>query len=229
MGKFVRQYWTAAEIERLRSEYSHVLTADLAAELGRNTSKVYKKAAKLGLKKTAEFVSENCRLLKHAQHGEEYRFQKGHVPANKGLRRPGWAPGRMAETQFRKGDRQGEAARNWKPVGTIRPDPDGYLRIKVREAVPGQEAYGFGNKMVWPLLNRYLWEQHNGPIPPRHIVGFKDGDRKNCVIDNLELISMADNARRNSIWSVYPRELAEAIQLQGALKRRLKRHGEEQH
>ncbi len=83
---------------------------------------------------------------------------------------------------------------------------------------------------MWPLYNRYLWEQHKGPIPPKHIVIFKDGNRANCVIENLELISKADNARRNVMWAKYPRELAEAIQLAGCLKRKIGRmqNGEKQ-
>jgi hypothetical protein len=145
------------------------------------------------------------------------------VPANKGLRRPGWHAGRMQETQFKKGDRSGIAAKNWRPIGTILPDAEGYLRIKVREAVHGKEPTGFGNTKVWPLYGRYVWEQHKGPIPPKHLVLFKDGDRSRCVIENLELLSMADNARRNSMWNRLPPELARVIQLNGALKRQIRR------
>jgi hypothetical protein len=129
----------------------------------------------------------------------------------------------MKETQFRKGNRTGIAARNWKPVGTILPDSEGYLRIKVREAQHGKEATGFGNTKVWPLYGRYIWEQHKGPIPPKHLVIFKDRNRANCAIENLELMSMADNGRRNVMWAKFPRELAEAIQLNGALKRKVGR------
>jgi hypothetical protein len=128
----------------------------------------------------------------------------------------------MRETQFQRGNRTGVAATNWVPIGTIRTDADGYLRIKVRDAVYGKEPTGYGNVRGWPLYSRWLWEQHHGPIPPKHIVTFKDGDRAHCVIENLELLSMADNARRNSMWSTLPRELAELIQLNGALKRKLR-------
>jgi hypothetical protein len=55
------------------------------------------------------------------------------------------------------------------------------------------------------------------------MVAFKDGDRSNCAIENLELRSMADNARRNNMWGRLPRELAEVIQLNGALKRKVRR------
>jgi len=128
----------------------------------------------------------------------------------------------MKETQFKPGQRSGKAAANWQPIGTILADHEGYLRIKVREAMHG-EATGFGNSKVWPLLGRHVWEQHNGPIPPKHLIKFKDGDRSNCSIDNLDMVSMADNCRANSIWAVLPRELAEAIQLNGALKRKIRR------
>ena len=121
------------------------------------------------------------------------------------------------------------AALNWKPIGTILPDTEGYLRIKVRDAVPGKEPTGFGNSKVWALYNRYLWEQHHGTIPPRHVVVFKDGNRANCVIENLDLVSRAEMARRNRTWGRLPAELAQAIQLNGALKRKLRSaHGKEQ-
>ncbi len=71
-------------------------------------------------------------------------------------------------------------------------------------------------------MHHQVWREHKGPIPPKHIVIFKDGDRTHCEIDNLQLISMADNARRNSIWAKLPRELAEAIQLAGVLKRKIR-------
>ena len=129
----------------------------------------------------------------------------------------------MRETQFKKGARTGKAAENWKPIGTILPDPEGYLRIKVREAIHGKEASGFGNTKLWPLLQRQVWQEHNGPIPPQHVVVFQDGNRANCAIENLECIHRKELARRNCMWNRYPRELAEAIQLTGALKRKIRK------
>lgn len=223
-----RRYWTVEDLTYLREHYPHVATLAVAARLGRSVNMVYNKAHVLGLLKTEEYLRDpanRCRLFKHIGApvtSLPYRFRPGHVPANKGSRRPGYAPGRMRDTQFQKGVRSGIAARNWVPLGTILPDAEGYLRIKVRDAVHGQEATGFGNTKVWPLYNRWLWEQQHGPIPPQHVVIFKDGNRAHCVIENLELLSMADNARRNSMWRNYPRELAEAIQMNGALKRKLR-------
>lgn len=229
-----RKVWTPAEEAYLWEHYANGLTRAIAAHLGRTVGKVYAKAKKLGLAKTAEYLSDpknNCHLFPGTTTGASHRFVKGLVPPNKGVKHPvGWGPGRMKETQFRKGQLSGKAAQNWRPIGTILADPEGYLRIKVREAAHGKEPTGFGNTKVWPMYSRWLWEQQKGAIPPKHIVAFKDGNRTNCVIGNLELLSKADNARRNNMWARLPRELAEVIQLNGVLKRRIRReqHGKEQ-
>ena len=225
-----RGFWTEGEIEVLQRLYPATATKAVAKALGRGISEIYRKATLLGLRKSVEFLAsdESGRLRKGEHRGERTQFRPGHIPVNKGVRRPGWGPGRMKHTQFQKGNRTGFAAKNWKPVGTILVDPEGYLRIKVREAVAG-EPTGFGNVKVWQLYARHVWEQHYGAIPPRHVVCFRDGDRKHCRIENLELVSRADLARRNSPWFRFPREVAELIQLNGALKRSLRRRdGKEQ-
>lgn len=218
-----KRLWSEWEDEVLRQRYPDEPTEVLARELRRAVCAVFNRAQKLGLSKSAAYLESPaaCRLRRGDNVGAKHRFPKGHVPANKGLRRPGWTRGRMRETQFKKGERQGVAAQNWRPVGTILTDTDGYQRIKVREAQPG-EAYGFGNVRVWPLLNRHVWEQERGPIPPGHSVVFKDGHKANCAIENLELVSRADLMRRNSVHN-YPPALKQTIRLLGALKRQIRK------
>lgn len=218
-----RRAWTADDDAQLRSRYPHELARVIAADLQRTERSIYERAKQLGVTKSEAFRASltSGRVHRFSTIGVATRFQKGHVPLNKGLRRPGWAPGRMKDTQFRVGERRGRAAQIWCPVGTIRPDTEGYLRIKVREARAG-EAYGLGNVQVWPLLQRHLWEQAHGPIPPGYAVRFKDGNRQHCVLDNLELVSRADLLRRNSVHTL-PKPLAETIQLLGALTRQINR------
>lgn len=227
-----RRSWTEEDRAVLRALYPVRSTANVASVLRRSVKSVYANAAILGLRKSAEFLAseESGRLRKGQMRPGSVasQFQPGCVPANKGLRRPGWSPGRMRETQFQKGSRSGVAAQAWKPIGTISSDSGGYLRIKVRDAVYGKEPSGFGNVRVWPLLQRHVWEQHHGPIPPGNVIAFLDGDRTRCVIENLECISRAELARRNTMWGRFPQELAEAIQLNGALKQKLRNlHGQE--
>lgn len=50
----------------------------------------------------------------------------------------------------------------------------------------------------WQRYNRYLWQQANGPIPKGGIVAFIDGNPQNCVLENLELITTGELAKRNS-------------------------------
>jgi hypothetical protein len=226
-GRSLRKFWTQAELEVVRKLYAGRPTKEIARNIGRSVLSVYQAAAKLGLRKDEAYVRgpEGPGFQAGHRFGVATRFPKGHVPGNKGLRRPGWHAGRMKDTQFQKGRRSGAAARNWKPVGTVLPDSEGFLRIKVREAVCGKEPFGFGNVRVWPLLSRHTWEQHKGPIPQNHVIVYKDGDRSNCAIENLECVHRRVLAERNRMWNAYPRELAEAIQLNGVLKRKLKRLG----
>ena len=217
-----RKLWADWERSYLREIYPEFATSVVAGIFRRSVCSINSQAFKDGLKRSPE----GCGWLRKGDvvpGSERTRFQKGQVPANKGVKMPGWAPGRMRETQFKAGCRSGMAAKNWKAIGTITPDSEGFLRIKVREAVHGKEATGFGNAKVWPLYNRYLWEQHKGPIPPKHVVAFIDHDRSHCAIENLELLSMADNARRNAMWNRFPPELVQVIMLTGALKRQIKR------
>lgn len=106
--------------------------------------------------------------------GRTGRFEKGHVPANKGVPMTPEHYAKCAPTMFRKGERGG--GNSPMPLGSevIR---DGYVRVKV--AQPN----------TWRFKSHIVWEEHKGPIPPGHIITYKDGDPLNCDIDNLILIS----------------------------------------
>ena len=206
-----RRFWTAEEDEVLRRLYPNTLSARVAALLRRKVGMVHQHANKLGLKKMAEWKAsdEGCNLRRNPEVGEPHRFKPGHVPLNKGLKHsPGWAPGRMKETQFKKGN----LPWTWVPVGSKRYSKEGYLEIKFRE-----REGRFGN---WKGAHILLWEKNHGPVPPGHKVVFRDGDKAHIVLENLELISDVEMMRRNSMHNL-PEELFKVIQLTGALKRRI--------
>lgn len=48
----------------------------------------------------------------------------------------------------------------------------------------------------WQLKHHFVWKQYARKIPKRHKLLFKDGDKRNFDIDNLELVSNAENAHR---------------------------------
>ena len=111
--------------------------------------------------------------------GYDARFQKDHVPNNKGKHIE--TRGRMAETQFKKGSRP----HNTLPIGSEIVRSDGYIQVKVADPD------------VWQLKHRLVWEEHNGPVPEGGLVVFRDGNRLNTDISNLALIDKSVNARLN--------------------------------
>lgn len=212
-----RRMWTADELAVVRELYPNTLTAAIARKLGngRTAGKVYAIARKLRLHKSAEFMasSDACRLRRGDNVGAQFRFGKGHVPANKGLRRPGFAPGRMKETQFKKGQFPVNRDPEFYVLGALRVNTDGYIDMRV-----SFEKGALG----WKALHTILWEDANGPVPVGYALCFKDRDKLNVELANLELLSRADLLRRNSIHNLPP-ALRRTINTLGALKRRINR------
>ena len=211
--------WTPAQIGCLQALYHSTPTKAVAKATGHSIASCFHMAKLHGLKKSAAYLGAMLRGVstKLKESGRAHRFPKGHVPANKGLRRPGWAPGRMRETQFKKGQMAGAAQKKWVPVGTEVLDDDGYLKRKVSDdrAKP--------SRFNWRYVHVLLWEAAHGPVPPGYALKFIDNNRGNVVLNNLCLVSHADLARLNVMWNRYPRELCEVIQLRGALNRKINR------
>lgn len=212
----MKRRWEPFEDAVLRVQYPHMSTRLVAAMLERPVSSTYQRALAAGMHKAPEYLASPaaCRLRPGDVRGAAFRFPPGHVPANKGLRRPGWAPGRMKETQFRKGERRGVALKLWKPVGTERASKDGYLERKVNDGLPLQRR--------WRGVHLIVWEAVNGPLPKGYAIRFKDGDKQNVALDNLECISRADLMRRNT-YHRHPQPIPQLVQLRGALQRQINR------
>ncbi len=209
-----RRYWTKADNRAFRKLYPHQPTADVAKAIGRTLSATYQRARRFGLSKTAAYLASPAAHRLDGVKGMGTRFPKGHVPANKGLRRPGWGPGRMKATQFKKGQRSARWPAEDYPVGAIRVNSDGQIDIKIKE---GGRA--------WYCMARYVWITERGPIPPNHCIRPRNGDQHDTQLENLELITRAENLKRN-YHDRYPLELRRLIQLRGALSRQInKREG----
>jgi hypothetical protein len=211
--------WTPRAEALLRELYPDTPTKQLARRFRRPIAYVYAKAHKLGLHKSAEYLASPhaCRLRRGDNVGEAYRFPKGHVPANKGLRRPGWAPGRMAETQFKKG-RPAHESRNYMPIGTEKYDVK--RKVMVRKITDDPAIV---SAQRWRPVHTMVWEAANGLVPAGHIVVFKRGmktlDTAQITIDHVELVTLAENMKRNSYHTNYPKEIGLAIQARAMLTR----------
>lgn len=141
-------------------------------------------------------------------------FRKGRDPGNKGKKQSEFmspeAIERTKATRFQKGT----IPPNTKPVGTIS-IVDGYKLIKLTDKGPHWK--------MWKPLHRYVWEQHNGPIPKGMLVVFKDQDPMNCDIDNLMLVTRGEHCTmsKKNLRSTNP-EITEAglnlVRLDRAIK-----------
>lgn len=212
-----RRPWQDWELRLLAKEYPDCATTKLAKKLKRSITSVYQRARLSGLHKSELYLASPhaCRLRRGDNVGAAHRFLPGHAPANKGLRRPGWAPGRMAQTQFKPGNKP----HTWKPIGTTRYSKEGYLQRKVSDTgYPPRD---------WIGEHILMWQKERGPVPKGFAVSFRDGDKSHLALDNFELISRRELMRRNTIHR-FPPELSDAIRLNGALRRRLRKLHEEQ-
>lgn len=208
--------WTPEMIEAIRARYPHERTENIADDLGVSLARIYSKAAWMGLSKTPEYLAspDACRLRRGDNIGAAYRFPKGHVPINKGkkgVNHPG-----MKATQFKKG----QHPHTWKPIGTERLSKEGYLQIKLRDTGVTRRDY--------VPVHHLVWELHRGAIPEKHHVSFKDGDKTNIIIENLELVSWAEMMQRNTVHNL-PEELKEVLRLKGSINRRVTCHERHKH
>ena len=214
------RHWSDDQTRLLMQLYPDTPMPELIQRLGFTASAIYQKARSLGLRRSEQYLASEhaCRLRKGDNVGAEYRFRPGMASWNKGKK--GWqAGGRSAETRFKPGTINGSAAERLKPVGFERVTDDGILQRKIRADGPPHRR--------WQSVHEIIWEELNGPRPAGHLVVFRDGNRRNFSPDNLELITRAENCRRNSIHR-YPPELKQAIRRLKKLKRTIEEKSNEE-
>lgn len=213
--------WTARDLATLKALYPDLPATEVAHRLGRGLRSIYNAANKHGLRKSvAFFASDKSGRIERARTDPRMtgtQFKRGHETWNKGKK--GWqSGGRSAETRFKKGCRLGAAQHNYVPIGTERICADGYVERKVTDDPSMYPA------RRWIAVHRIVWESERGAVQPGYIVVFKPGMRTTIVseitADRLETISRAENMRRNT-YHKYPKEIARAIQLRGALNRKI--------
>ena len=126
------------------------------------------------------------------------RFEKGHVPPNKGKKLTPEQYKKMAPTMFKKGQTPHNGGT---PVGEIR------LR-KPRKNRPGDRPYYWqkvAQPNVWRMRHVVVWEEHNGPVPDGCMITFADNNSLNCDISNLILETKGQHAIKNAKYLHFPK------------------------
>ena len=201
-----KRKWTQYEEETLIRLYEDpkVFPKDIAKMLGRTLPQVYNKARKMGLNAPMERIRMAGKIGMQHPKSIATRFSKGHIPPNKGKKVSPEVYEKMSVTMFKKG----HTPVNHREVGSERINVDGYIETTVAEP------------NVWRLKHRIIWEQHNGVIPAGYNVQFKNHNTQDCRIENLYIISKAEQMRtENSLVARYPKEVQEVIRLKRVVNR----------
>lgn len=157
----------------IKNNYQKMLYSEIASvlEISKTTIKNY--INNNGLKLKPEEYKRRIDLS---------RFKKGNIAWNKGLN----LPNKPNSGQFKKG--------NTPPNTKF----DGYISLRKRHNRINQDYYWIRiSKSKWKELHIYNWEKVNGSIKKGDIIRFKDGNHKNCAIENLELVSRAKHLKIN--------------------------------
>jgi hypothetical protein len=199
--------------DEIRARYCDEPTINIARDLNIPINKVYGIANRMGLKKSKEYMKKNMPGMDNLiKHGAAFRFKKGNISHNKGVKMPDEIYQKVKHTMFKPG----QEPHNTRPVGSIRiQEKKGdilYQYIKV-------------SNQHWQLLHRYNWEQVNGKIPRGMVLRFKDGNTMNCEVNNIELLTKQENMMRNTMHQ-YPAEIKEVLKLKNKLNKLI--NGKEQ-
>jgi len=181
--------WTIEEIEYLKKTYANTPGRIIVEKTNRTIMGIYGQAAKMGLKKSQEYLkAQNKALgkkLANSNGSIAVRFQKGHIPANKNKKMDPELYKKAEKTMFKKGHLPANTL--FDGAITIRKDKSGiyYKWIRI-------------SKAIWKMLQIYNWEQENGPIPKDRILICKDNDHLNCDPVNWQLADRKKHLERNS-------------------------------
>ena len=192
--------WKPHEKELLKQHYSDSTIHELMQMLNKTSGAIYNQAYLHNLKKSAEY-EEKRRLfdIENLRKNTTKRFKKGQTPWNKNVK----AYMGANATSFKKG----QLPHNTRNEGETRLDKEGYVLVKIAHK-------------KWIRKHRLIWEQAHGEIPKGYVIRIKDGNKENYSLDNMQLITQAENMRLNAMQR-FPTELKQAIRLLKKLKKKI--------
>lgn len=158
--------WTTQEEQLLMELYPNHTNQEIALEIGRSVFAIKNRAVKIGLHKSKVHLESRAG-----------RIEKGATSWNKGAK--GLCIKGSEKSWFKKGNKP----YNYKPVGSTRCINKGYTEIKIAD--PNR----------WQFLHRHIWEKAFGQLSRHEVVVFKDGDKTNIQLDNLEKVTRKTNAK----------------------------------
>ena len=181
---FIRLHWDKKPsdlIKLFQQQFDLLINHNVFYKLKKKHNIPSLKHANRYSKEELAFIKENCTLNERilAQKMEVY-FNKPFNPhALKVLRvKRQWLTGRSG--RFEKGE-------NLKPIGFERYCENAKCWL-IKASIKRYER-----------KSHYLWRKAGRKIPRGHIIDYKDGNSRNCTLENLELISRVEMAWRKKL------------------------------
>lgn len=198
--------------EFLKKNYLKMPLKTMGRSIGKSDVGVRKRMSQLGLIIPPEIIQK--RVL-------DSRIKKGNIPSNKGKKWDEYLPKEVQERCRKSTFKKGQIPPNKLEVGDI--------TIRSYGSRGGRKKYnikfiktGPGN-LDWQPLHLFNWKAAGLDIPDGYVIAFKNGNILNPELENLEIISMAENMKRNTIHN-YPDDLKEILMLKGRIKRQINKH-----
>ena len=148
-----------------------------------------------GRRLTAQILNGCCNHW-HVRTGTDGKFKNGHVPTNKGKKVP--REMQAVATQFKKGN----MPPTYRPVGSERYD-----------AYHGGQLIKTADPNVWEPKSRVVWREHHGEIPSGHVIVCRDGDSRNCDIENLACLQKREHLRMTRLGMKWNAETFDTLRL----------------
>lgn len=180
----------------------------LATTINKSHTFVQDRLKKLGLKIPRKIIEQ--RII-------DSRIKKGNVPVNKGKK---WKD--FMSKEGMKASRKTQYKRRHLPHNTL---SDGTISIRHNHKNRNNPPYAWIRikKAKWKMLHVKMWEDKYGRVPKNKIIVFKDKNTMNITLSNLEMITKAENMKRNTIHNLPP-ELKDTAYLIGRLTRQINKY-----
>lgn len=152
---------------------------------GKSRKELQQLLLNIGSKRTISMISNRMYKLGLKSNSNAGHFKKGHKAHNKGKKWDEYMSKESQQNSRKTTFKKGYTPANHRQLWEERLTGDGYTEIKIKE--PSK----------WMLKHRYIYEKHYGKIPDGYSIMFADQNKQNFDINNLILVSRAENLIMN--------------------------------
>lgn len=204
--------FTTEEDEMIKANYLSIPIKTLGDKMHRSFTGIMGRLKALNLELPEELRAERKKAG---------MYRKGATPMNKGKKQSEYMSQesieKTAATRFKKGEPNHNTL--YDGAITIRYDT-------MRDGTKRPYKWIRISKANWKMLHVKIWEDEHGPVPEGKIVVFKNKNSLDVKLKNLQLITLEENMRRNTIHR-YPVELKQVIRVVVKLKKSIKKTEDE--